>query len=156
MRFSVLRSGLHPQRILQKNPLTVTLGAENFRTLRSKFKHTVRANTKDYKNSLHEQIENSVNDQKLFWGVRIKIPRESLIKINIQAKLWYDYCNRVLSGKPNNVSLSFDLSFDKLMQDYLATLDKNCSICSGMDSSHYPDLLELNKNFIQTQRSWSR
>ena len=152
MRFSVLRSGLHPQRILQKNPLTVNLGAEKFRTLRSKFKHTVRTNTKDYKNSLRKQIENSVNDQKLFWGARIKIPRESLIEINIQAKLWYDYCNRLLNGKPNNVSLSFD----KLMQDYLATLDKNCSICSGMDSSQYPDLLELNENFIQTQRSWSR
>ena len=42
---------------------------EKFRTLCKKFKHTVRAKTKEDKNSLRKQIQNSVNDQKLFWGL---------------------------------------------------------------------------------------
>ena len=46
---------------------------EKFRTLRNKFKHTVRAKTKEDKDSLRKQIENSVNDQKLFWGLIKKL-----------------------------------------------------------------------------------
>ena len=39
---------------------------EKFRTICNKFKHTVRAKTKEDKDSLRKQIENSVNDQNLF------------------------------------------------------------------------------------------
>ena len=43
-----------------------------------------------------------------------------------------------------------NLSFDRYVQSYLSTLDRNCSVCSGEDSSDYYELLELN-NFTDTE-----
>ena len=120
---------------------------EKFRTLCNKFKRTVRANTKEDKNSLRKQIENSVNEQKLFWGLIKKVSRGSLVKTNIPAKSWFDYYRTLLNGKPNNVNLSFD----RFVQSYLSTHARNCSICSGDDSSDYHELLEINKDFTDTE-----
>ena len=106
------------------------------------FKHTVRAKTKEDKNSLHKQIENSVNDQKLFWGLIKKVSRGSLVKTNIPAKSWFDYYSTLLNRKPNNMNLSSD----RFVQSYLSTHDRNCSICSGKDSSDYHELLSLLSN----------
>ena len=44
-----------------------------------------------------------------------------------------------------------NLSFDWFVQSYLSTHDRNCSICSGEDSSEYHELLELNKDFTDTE-----
>ena len=53
----------------------------------------------------------------------------------------------LLNRKPNNVNLSFD----RFVQSYLSAHDRNCSICFGEDSSHYHELLELNKHFTDTE-----
>ena len=121
---------------------------EKIRTLRNKFKHTVRAKTKEYKDSLRKQIENSVNGQKLFWGPIETVSGGSLIK-NIPVQSWYDYYSTLLNRNRNNVNLSFD----RFVQSYLSTHDRFCSICSGEESSDYHELLELNKDFtdIETQ-----
>ena len=37
------------------------------------------------------------------------------------------------------------------VQSYLSTHDRNCSICSGEDSSDYHELLELSKDFTDTE-----
>ena len=120
---------------------------EKFRTLRNKFKHRVRAKTKEDKDSLRKQIENSLNDQKLFWGLIKKVSRGYLVKTNIPAKSRCDYYSTLLNRKPNNVNLSFD----RFVQVYLSTHDRNCSVCSGEDSSDYHKLLELNKDFTDTE-----
>ena len=44
-----------------------------------------------------------------------------------------------------------DLSFHRFVQNYLSTHDRNCAICSGEDSSDYHELLELNKDFTDTE-----
>ena len=41
--------------------------------------------------------------------------------------------------------------FDRFVQSYLSAHDRNCSICSGEDSSHHHELLELNKDFTDTE-----
>ena len=109
----------------------------------------MRAKTKEDKDSLRKQIENSVNDQKLFWGPIRKLSRSSLVKTNIPAKSWYDYYSTLLNRKPNNVNLSFD----RYVQSYLSTHDRNCSVCSGEDSSDYHELLELKKRFYRYRGS---
>ena len=104
---------------------------EKFRTLRNNLKHTVCAKTQENKDSLREPIEDSLNDQKLFSGLIRKISGSSLVKTNIPAKSWYDYYSALPNSKPNNVNLSFD----RFMQSYISTHERNCSICSGKDSS---------------------
>ena len=74
----------------------------------------------------------------------LKVSRGSLVKTN---KSWCDYYSMLLNRKPNNVNLSFD----RFVQSYLSTHDRNCSICSGEDSSDYHELLELNKDFTDTE-----
>ena len=37
------------------------------------------------------------------------------------------------------------------MQSYLSTHDRDCSTCSGQDSSDYHELLELNRDFTDTE-----
>ena len=96
---------------------------------------------------MRKQIGNSVNDQKLFWGLIKKLSRSSLVKTNIPAKSWYDHYSTLLNRKPNNVNLSFD----RYVQSYLSTHDRNCSVCSGEDSSDYHELLELNKDFTDIE-----
>ena len=64
---------------------------EKFKALRNKCKHIVRAKTKEDKDLLHKQIENSVNDQKLFWGLIKKVSGGSLVITNTPAGPWYDY-----------------------------------------------------------------
>ena len=44
-----------------------------------------------------------------------------------------------------------NLSFDRFVQSYLSTQDRNCSVCSGEDSSVYHELLELSKEFTGTE-----
>ena len=39
---------------------------------------------------------------------------------------------------------------DRFVQSFLSTHDRNCPICSGEDSSDYHELLELNKDFTDT------
>ena len=95
---------------------------------------------------MRKQIENSVNDQKLFWGSIKQVSGGSLIKTNIKAKLWYDYYSTLLNRKPDKVNLSFY----RFVQSYLVTHDRNCSVCSGEDFSDYHELLELNKDFTDT------
>ena len=53
----------------------------------------------------------------------------------------------LVNRKPNNVNLSSD----RFVQSYLSTHDRNCSICSGEESSDYHELLELNKDFTDTE-----
>ena len=118
-----------------------------FRALRDKFKHAVRAKSKNDKDYSLKFIENSGNDQKCFLGLIKKISGGSLVKKNIPAKSWYDYCSTLLNRKPNNV----DFSFHRFVQNYLSTHDRNCAICSGEDSSGYHELLELNKGFTETE-----
>ena len=93
-----------------------------------------------------KQIESVLNSQKLFWGQIKKVSRGSLVKTNIPAKSWCDYHSTLLK-KLNNVNLSFD----RFVQSYLSTHDRNCSICSGEDSSDSHELLELNKDFTDTE-----
>ena len=59
---------------------------EKFRFRRNKFKHLIRSKAKGYKTSLHEQIENSVNDQKGFWTLAEKVSRNSFTSSKIPAK----------------------------------------------------------------------
>ena len=67
--------------------------------------------------SLGKQIENSVNDQKLFWRLIKKVSGGSLVQTNIPAKSWHNYYSTLFNRKPNNV----DLSFDRFVQSYLST-----------------------------------
>ena len=52
---------------------------EKFRTLSNKFKHTVRAKTKEDKNSLRKHNEKSIKDQKLFWRLIKKVSTVCLL-----------------------------------------------------------------------------
>ena len=94
------------------------------------------------KDSAQKQIENSVNDQKLLWGLIKKVSGGSLVKTIIPAKYWYDYYSTLPKRKPKN------LNFDRFVKNYLPTHDRNCSVCSGEDSLGLHELLELSKDGV--------
>ena len=118
-----------------------------FRNLRNKFKHLVRAKAKSYMDSMRKKVEDSIDDQKKFWNQVKKLTLTGLSGSADSAKTWFDYYKELLNRKPQSV----DKEFDKHVTEFIEAHDASCILCQNNASEGGPELEKLNSEVTEEE-----
>ena len=118
-----------------------------FRNLRNKFKHVVRAKARSYMDSMRKKVEDSIGDQKKFWNQVKKLTLTGLSGSAVSAKTWFDYYKELLNPKPQSV----DKEFDKHVTEFIEAHDANFILCQNNVSEGDPELEKLNSEVTEEE-----
>ena len=118
-----------------------------FRNLRNKFKHVMRAKARSYMDSMRKKVEDSIGDQKKFWNQVKKVTLTGLSGSAVSAKTWFDYYKELLNRKPQSI----DKEFDKHVTEFIEAHDASCILCQNNVSEGDPELEKLNSEVTEEE-----